>query len=458
MRALGYFTVPADDPRADGILTEAFERFCSVGNHLAQGVFRDAPAPPGSPGSKLRPGWAGLIDHIHRTGLGYLVVVPSAAHIGPSLLEQVRCVLELDGLECAVVCDDEEKPDPLQNALRTLDGGASARGERIREGMKAKAARGLGLGRPPFGYRLQVDGSLKVDPDEAKVVRSLFRMYTEPHQGVRSVAQRLNQAGAKTRRGGRWSLVTVRDILRNSAYIGTYHRFGLRIPGTYEPIVEAAAFRAAQEQMRGRSSARRNVPAEPFPLAGVLYCGHCGQRMIGVVRHRSWSRKGGGRGQRAYRYYQCQTRINEGGCAYRTIRADDLDATVLDQLRDLTPEGTVLPRDPGSAGATAAPTRAHTTPRALDKRLVDLVRHAAGGGMTLAQLRAGTAEIEAARRALGDGGPHPGRPDAGELAEEARDKLHYLWEDMDATERQETIRTLVDRVTLTDGEAEVELR
>ena len=455
MRALGYFTVRADDPRGDGILTEAFERFCSVGNHIAQGVFRDEPE---SPGPKPRPGWNGLTDHIHRTGLGYLVVVPGAAHLGSSLSEQVRRVLEIDDLVCAIVCDDEEKPDALQNALRTLEGGPRARGEQIREGMKAKAAKGLGLGRPPFGYRLQVDGTLKVDADEAEVVRSIFRMYTEPAQGVRSVARRLSEAGAKTRRGGKWSLVTVRDVLRNSAYIGTYHRFGLRIPGTYEPIVDAVAFRAAQEQMRGRSSARRNPQAEPFPLAGVLYCGHCGQRMIGVVRHRSWSRKGGGRGQRAYRYYQCQTRINEGGCAYRTIRADDLEATVLGKLRELTPEGAVLPRKPGSAVAAAAPIRARTTLRALDKRLVELVRRTADGGMTLPQLRAGAAEIEAARRALGDGGPDERRPDASALAEEARDKLHYLWDDMDTAERQETVRTLAERVTLTDGEAEVELR
>ena len=66
-----------------------------------------------------------------------------------------------------------------------LDGGGSGRGERIREGMKAKAAKGLGLGRPPFGYRLQVDGTLKIDPGEAEIVRSIFRMYTEPRQGVR---------------------------------------------------------------------------------------------------------------------------------------------------------------------------------------------------------------------------------------------------------------------------------
>ncbi len=450
MRALGYFTVRADDPRADGILTKAFERFCSVGSHIAQGVFHD------EPGTE-RPGWDGLTDHIQRTGLGYLIVVPSASHIGSSLSEQVRRVLEIDDLGCAMVCDDEEKPDPLQNALRVLDGGASGRGERIREGMKAKAAKGLGLGRPPFGYRLQVDGTLKIDPGEAEIVRSIFRMYTEPRQGVRSVAQRLNQEGSKTRRGGSWSLVTVRDVLRNSAYIGTYRRFGLRIPGTYEPIVDAAAFRAAQEQMRSRSPARRNPRAEPFPLAGVLYCGHCGQRMAGVVRHRSWSRKGGGHGQRAYRYYQCQTRINEGTCEYRTIRADDLEAKVLARLRDLTPEWAVLPHNPGSAGAPAGATQARTTTRALDKRLVELVRRAADGGITLGQLRVGAAEIEAARGALG-GGTDGGRADARELAQDARDKVHYLWDDMDAAERQEAIRTLAERVTLTDGEAEVEVR
>ncbi|MCH7655889.1 MAG: recombinase family protein [Chloroflexi bacterium] len=455
MRALGYFTVRAGDPRADGILTEAFERFCSMGSHLPQGVFRDE---PGSPGAESRPGWDALMNHIQRTGLGYLVVVPGAAHLGSSLSQQVRRVLEIDALACTVVCDDEEKPDPLQNAIAALDRGASTRGEQIREGMKAKAAKGLGLGRPPFGYRLQVDGTLRVDPDEAEVVRSMFRMYTEPHQGVRAVAQRLNEAGATTRLGGRWSLVTVRDILRNSAYIGTYHRFGLRIPGTYEPIVDAASFHAAQEQMRSRSPVRRNPRAEPFPLAGVLHCGHCGQRMIGVVRHRSWKRKGGGRGQRAYRYYQCQTRINEGGCAYRTIRADDLEATVLGRLRDLTPEGKVLPRNPSSGAPTTAPTRSRTSAGALDRRLADLVRRTADGGMSLAQLRVGMAEIEAARDALGGGGPEAERLDARAAAEEARDKLHYLWDDMDSAERQGTVRALTERVTLTDGEAEVELR
>ena len=451
MRALGYFTAPPDDARATGVLSQAFDRFCSTHNHLGQGVYQD------EAGSADRPGWDDLLAHIHRTGLGYIVVVPSAAHLGTSLPESVERVLELDDLSCTVVCDDEETPDPLQNALKTADGGQSSRRERIREGMKAKAALGLGLGRPPFGYRLQVDGTLKIDPSEAEVARSIFAMYAEPAQGVRSVAQRLNEAGTKTRRGGRWSMVTVRDVLRNSAYMGTYHRFGLRIPGTYEPIVSAAEYHAVQERMRSRSSGRRHPAAEPFLLAGVLYCGHCGQRMMGVVRHRSWGRKGGGRGQREYRYYQCQTRINEGGCAYRTIRAAALEETVLERLRELTPEGVSLPRGPASDAATAVLARPRSTSRALDKRYVDLVRRAADGGLTLDQLRAGAAEIGAARRAA-EAGAASSASGEGEEPGQARDKLHYLWDDIDASERQETIRTLVSRVTLTDGEAVVELR
>ena len=453
MRALGYFTAPADDARATGIIARAFERYCTIGNHVAHGQFHD------EPGSIERPGWDDLIGHIHRTGLGYLVVIPSAAHIGSSLSEQVARVLELDELACAMLCDDEETPDPLQNALKPAGRGTDLRRERILQGMKAKAAQGLGLGRPPYGYRLQVDGTLRIDSAEAEVVRSIFGMYAEPGQGVRSVARRLNEAGAETRRGARWSMITVRDVLRNSAYIGTYHRFGLRIPGTYEPIVGATEFHEAQERMRGRSSERRHPPAEPFLLAGPLRCGHCGQRMMGVVRHRSWGRKGGGRVQREYRYYQCQTRINEGGCAYRTVRAEGLEKAVLERLRALTPEGVPLPRNRDSGGGAPEPGRARTTLRALDKRLVELVQRAADGGLTLGQLRVGMAEVEAARRtASGADGPGSGPRAAAERSEEARDKLHYLWDDMDAAERQETLRTLVERVMLTDGEAEVELR
>ena len=456
MRALGYFTVAPEPASEAAALTRAFEAFCAAGSHVAQGVFHD------DAGSSEQPGWSEMVGHIRHSKLGYLIVIPGAAHLGASLSEQVDRVLEVDALACEMVCDSEETPDPLQNALKSRDApaGRPSRRELIREGMKAKAAQGLGLGRPPYGYGLHIDGVLRPVPAEAEVVGSIFRMYLESDQGIRSIARWLNDAGHRTRRGGQWSMVTVRDILRNSACIGTYRRFGLRIPGTYEPIVGAAEFHQVQERMRARSPGTRHPRAEPFLLAGVLYCGHCGQRMMGVVRHRTWARKGGGRGQREYRYYQCLSRINQGECAYRTTRAAALEDDVLKRVRQQTPEGVELPDNPDSPVERVDPAAVRTRLRSLDKRYVELVQRAAAGGMSLAQLREGGAAIEAARRSVraSERGTIGGSEERRALMQAARDKLHYLWEDMDAPERRDTLRALGASVTLTDGEIDVVLR
>ena len=83
--------------------------------------------------------------------------------------------------------------------------------------MRAKAAKGLGLGKPPFGYKILWDGAFAVVEDEAEIVRAMFDRYATTDGGVRAVATWLNDAGKRTRRGQRWSMVTVRDILRNTA-------------------------------------------------------------------------------------------------------------------------------------------------------------------------------------------------------------------------------------------------
>ncbi len=49
--------------------------------------------------------------------------------------------------------------------------------------------------------------------------------------GIRLIARRLNEEGLKTRRGGNWSMVSIRDILRNRVYLGTYSRFGVKRAG-----------------------------------------------------------------------------------------------------------------------------------------------------------------------------------------------------------------------------------
>ena len=135
---------------------------------------------------------------IEESGRGYLVVVPSAAHLGPTLRDQVRAVLDLDTLSCQVVCDDPDLPDPLQSALRPK-GASETRGEKIREGMRAKAAKGLGLGKPPYGYKIIWDGTFHVVEPEAVVVRAMFDRYASEDGGWHEHFPKVSKSGSRTR-------------------------------------------------------------------------------------------------------------------------------------------------------------------------------------------------------------------------------------------------------------------
>jgi hypothetical protein len=61
----------------------------------------------------------------------------------------------------------------------------------------------------------------------------------------------------------------------------------------------------------------------PYPLTGLLHCGRCGGRMRG---HSSYGR----------RVYICSTRgQHRGDCDQSAVRADDIEAQLLDVIRNL---------------------------------------------------------------------------------------------------------------------------
>ena len=454
MRSIGYFTFDPTDSDSKSTLTQSYEDFCAKGGHITSGCFAEDMSIEG------RPKWEEMMKAIEDSRLGYLVLVPSAEHLGLALQDKVRRLLDLDSLSCQTVCDDEEYPDPLQNAVRAQSGPDSRR-ERIREGMRAKAAQGLGLGKPPFGYKIIYNGTFEVVEREAVIVRAMYDRYATEDGGVRAVASWLNDLGHRTRRLQRWSMVTVRDILRNTAYIGTYRRFGLRLPASYEAIVDRNVYRRVQEKMQGRSPVRRNPKGDPFLLSSIIYCGHCGQRMMGVTRRQSWRRKDGERARAEYRYYQCQSRINRNQCEYRTVAASELEASVLDQVKQELANMSEQAREPFPDSKRTNEVRREIQMRAaaIHRRYQTIVERAATGALTLAQLRVVTVETAAATKATEDqlALVESGAEGVRQLAESSRERLAYLWEDMAIGEQQEVLRTLVAKVTVKNRLPHVEL-
>lgn len=399
MRALGYCRSDASEIEA-GRFDALFEKFCDANLHQPLQTFVELGV-----GTEQ---FASMLEFIRRSGSEFLVVVPDARHLGGDLEAVARSLVDIERTGSAVTCMDDEFPDPVQNAFQRLGikGVSRTRSMRVSEAMRRRASQGKALGRPLFGYRIGDDGTLEVVPEQAAVVELIYRLYTSDGLGYRLIAQHLNERGITTRRGSPWNVVTVRDVLRNPVYTGTYNRFGMRLPRVHEAIIAPATYKQAQDRMRARRPIGRVSRSEPFLLSGLATCARCGNNMMGVTRRQKWKRKDGRRGSGVYRYYQCQSRQNQGRCEYITWRASLLESTVLSQLRDKIARGLLEAElDAEKRDERLAQMRRRRGERveAAERRLVSALRRVARAEIPLYLIGDYLKELDSLRRQAAQG-------------------------------------------------------
>ena len=348
MHAVGYIRYDKHLPPGSAMSRRSQQNrlaaFARNNGHTLRRIFVDVAPEDNSQG------YTDLLNYLQRQAEEFLVLINDPSQLSMTLEGAVDAVLSVNGLGSNVVCTIDGLPDPIQALYRamTSEGQQAAKRQQIIQAMQDKALRGEGLGKPPYGYSLGNQGKFEVVPHEEEVVRLIFRLYLEG-SGLRTITRRLNENGYRTRRGRNWNMVTLRDMLRNRAYMGTYQRFGMRLPNNHPALVSSEDYRRVQDLMSSRKPLRRSGETEPFLLSGMVYCASCGNRMIGVTRRQAWRTKDGQRKQGSYRYYQCQTRANQGQCQYQTKRASELEASVKQYLTDAKGAGLGQP-EPGATG------------------------------------------------------------------------------------------------------------
>jgi site-specific DNA recombinase len=244
--------------------------------------------------------------------------------------------------------------------------------ERERRGKLYRARAGEVLSRKvPYGYRRVSRGAdgpahVIVHEPEADVVRRIFADFTGG-TSVRRIALRLaDEHIASPEDKAIWPLATLFRLLRNEAYVGRL--YWNRTATSRDPltgrahqmrrdrsewveipipsIVSEETFEAVQRAARDNAvfSPRRTEP-DTFLLRRLVRCGHCG---VKLASHRARREYG------MARYYLCPHHdpVRAGGqdrrCPERRIRADELDAFVFDQVRELLAQPELL-----AAGETA---------------------------------------------------------------------------------------------------------
>ena len=148
-----------------------------------------------------------------------------------------------------------------------------------------------------LGYRI-VDKKFIIIPEEAEIVRMIYRLYIEG-MGFQSIATHLNKQGYKSLGGSSFQKSTVDHILSNYNYTGnlilqkTYRvdylskhkktnkgeRTQYLVEEDHEPIISLEDYMLVQELKLQRATHFRSkrTPNEVYPFTGVIRCGICGK-------------------------------------------------------------------------------------------------------------------------------------------------------------------------------------
>jgi site-specific DNA recombinase len=467
MKAIGYFRQPAAKSASGSLAAQnkAFLDFCDRSGYEVAVTFVDT-----ADGNGRRDGFRQLVDYLRRADAGFVLVVANSLDaMGKDQHEAMRRYFQLQGLGAQVAfLDGNQDPTGTLVEAWSQHSERSVAGDRVRAAMRRKAVRGEVLGRPPYGYKVGMRRRLELVPDEAVVVRYIFRLYLHEGLGIRLIARRLNEESYRTRRGGNWSMVSIRDILRNRVYLGTYARFGVRVPGSHPALVTPDDFRAVQDRLNARRNNYGERNPQQFLLAGLIQCAYCGNKLIGVSRKQTWKRRSGSEAQASYRYYQCESRTNQSLCDYHTQRADDLEEAVRARLEAL--DGQELSKGGSKGGALKAwkeqSDQLRSRLRALDRRLDEQLAAAGKGRVSREQLHKQTINTASQRLLLEEEyeavlARMKEQADAGSRAlgrQKALAKLLEGWQTLPLADRQSLLRDVLHRIIVRDDGFEFVLR
>ena len=206
-----------------------------------------------------------------------------------------------------------------------------------------------------LGYDKDEDGKLVINPEEAEVVKRIFREYLEG-RSYYDIGNGLTADGIKTAAGSDyWLASTLRKILRNEKYIGdallqktvttdflTKKRVENRgivpqyyVEGSHEAIIPKELFMRVQEEMVRRANletgtGKRRIYSGKYALSSIVFCAHCGD----IFQRTHWDLRG-----RKVIVWRCISRLHKKksqvDCPARTVKEYVLHAEVVQAVNEV---------------------------------------------------------------------------------------------------------------------------
>ena len=204
-----------------------------------------------------------------------------------------------------------------------------------------------------LGYTKDAEGNLVIDPEQAKIVRRIYREYLEGASFLQ-IKRSLEADGVPNGAGHlKWHESNIHQILTNEKYIGdallqkTYTVSILDkkraanngempkyyVEGSHEAIIDRDVFMKVKAEIARRANlnpdGKRRVYSSKYALSGMVFCGHCGD----IYRRVKWNNRGC-----KSTVWRCVSRVLKGkmdfDCPARTVKEEVLQGAIVTAVND----------------------------------------------------------------------------------------------------------------------------
>lgn len=286
MTVVGYARVSTDNQLENYSIEEQTERlkaYCAAKDWILVQTYVDGGY---SGGNTDRPALQQMLAEIHKGKIDAVVVykLDRLSRSQKDTLTLIEDELLSHGTDFVSINENFDTSTPFGRAMiGILSVFAQLEKDQITERFtmgrigRSKAGYFHGGGNAPTGYDY-VDGELVINEYEAQQVRKVFNMFLDG-SSINAIHRGLEKAYTT-----KWSAAKVRNVLKNSVYIGKVKFMKEEHQGAHDPIIDETVFKAANALLsssarNGKITSYQKTPFRAeYLLSGLVYCSRCGAK------------------------------------------------------------------------------------------------------------------------------------------------------------------------------------
>lgn len=180
--------------------------------------------------------------------------------------------------------------------------------QKVTRGMKESLKKNQWPGKCPYGYTKDPDKHIIIVPEQAAVVKKIFKLHNEGHS-IAEILRILTSTGIYLKNG------SIYRILTNKHYTGKFEMMGITVEA--EPIITEEVWEMSKEKF---GSSKKGGAKINYLLSGKCVCSECQSVLTGT--------HGTSKNGKKFAYYQCPNKC------IKPIPKEKYEQIILEEIQE----------------------------------------------------------------------------------------------------------------------------